>query len=237
MSKGSYTYEFPRPTVVVDVVVFGLDMGQSPPTLNVLLIKRGRPGTAFWGFWAIPGGFVDENEDPDDAARRELVEETHAEVAYIEQLQTFGKFGRDPRGHVISIAYMALVRTDSTTIEGDDDAAEARWWPVSELPTNLAFDHAEILAVALKRLCSKVRWQPLGIDLLPETFSIDDLQRVYEAVLGTTFNRGNFRKKVLSYGVLVPAGSRRISGTPGRPPDLWRFDRDAYDALTEDFEV
>ncbi len=232
-----HVYHWPRPSVAVDMVIFGLDF-QHPiePQLNVLLIKRGID--PFKKHWAIPGGFVNENEDPDDAARRELKEETHAEVGYVEQLQTFGKPGRDPRGHMISIAYMALVRTDSTAVHGGDDATQAMWWPVSALPElDLAFDHAEILEVALKRLRTKVRWQPLGIDLLPESFSIDDLQRVYEAVLDTKFNRGNFRTKVLSYGVLVSEGSRRISGAPGRPPELWRFDRDAYEALTEDFEV
>ena len=238
VSEGSYTYKFPRPTVTVDVVVFGLDMNQSPPTLNVLLIKRGRPGTPFEGCWALPGGFVGQNEDLEVAARRELVEETHAECSYIEQLATFGKPGRDPRGHVISVAYMAMVRTDAVTVEGDDDASEAAWFPVSELP-QLAFDHDDIMAEATKRLRSKLRWEPIGIDLLPESFSIDDLRRVYETVLGRELNRRNFRAKVLSYGVLVSAQSRRIGG-PGRPPELFRFDRTAYEALIEegeDFEV
>jgi 8-oxo-dGTP diphosphatase len=237
LKKGSYTYEFPRPTVTVDVVVFGLDMGLNPPTLNVLLIKRGRPGTPFEGHWAIPGGFVDENEDLATAAHRELVEETHAECSYIEQLATFGKPGRDPRGHVISVAYMALVRTDSTTIQGDDDAAEAAWWPVGDLSKiDLAFDHDEILGVALKRLRSKLRWQPIGIDLLPETFTLTDLQRVYEVVLGRTLDKRNFRKRVQSYDILVSAQSRRIGAAPGPPPKLWRFDRAAYEAMIEDGE-
>jgi 8-oxo-dGTP diphosphatase len=237
----SYTYDYPRPTVTVDVVVFGLDM-TAPPTLNVLLIKRGRPGTPFQGCWAIPGGFVNENEDLDEAARRELREETHAEPTYIEQLATFGKPGRDPRGHVISVAYMALVRTNAVTIEAGDDAEKgsATWMPVSDLGgLDLAFDHAEILSMALKRLRSKVRWQPLGIDLLPETFAIDDLQRVYEVVLGRELNRRNFRTKVLSYNILVPVGSQRIGGL-GRPADLWRFDRVAYETMADEggeFEV
>jgi len=233
------TYEYPRPTVTVDVVVFGLDM-TDPPTLNVLLIKRGRPGTPFEGHWAIPGGFVNENEDLDTAARRELAEETHAEPTFIEQLATFGKPGRDPRGHVISVAYMALVRTDSVQVQGDDDASEAAWWPVNDLHRlDLAFDHDEILGVALKRLRSKVRWQPIGIDLLPETFTLNDLQRVYEVVLGQELDNRNFRKRVMSYDVLTSARSQQV-GVSHRPAQLWRFDRTAYDALIEegqDFEV
>jgi len=229
-----YTYPHPRPSVTVDNVVFGIN----GDTLKVLLIKRGRPGTAFEGCWAFPGGFVDENEDPDVAAKRELLEETHAKVRYMEQLQTFGKPGRDPRGHVISVAYMSLVQCDALTIQGDDDAAEAKWWPVATLPA-LAFDHADILAVALKRLRTKIRWQPVGIDLLPLVFGLSDLQRVYEAILGRTLDKRNFRRRVLSYGVLESAQSVRV-GSPGRRPSLYRFDRNAYEALLEsggEFEV
>lgn len=232
------TYDYPRPSVTVDVVVFGLD----GDTLKVLLIKRGRPGTVFEGCWAIPGGFVDENEDLDDAARRELREETHAEPAYIEQLATFGKPGRDPRGHIISVAYMALVRTDSMVIEAGDDAEKdsATWMPVNDLhKIKLAFDHAEILGTALKRLRSKVRWQPVGIDLLPPTFTLPDLQKVYEAILGRPLDKRNFRRKILKYGVLESAESVRI-GSPGRRPTLFRFDRNAYEAMQDEgteFEV
>ena len=230
----SFTYPYPRPSVTVDNVVFGID----GDILKVLLIKRGRPGTAFEGCWAFPGGFVDENEDPDVAARRELLEETHAKISYMEQLGTFGKPGRDPRGHVISIAYMSLVQCDALTIQGDDDASEAKWWTVATPPA-LAFDHADILAVALKRLRTKIRWQPVGMDLLPLVFALSDLQRVYEAILGRTLDKRNFRRRVLSYGVLVSAQSVRV-GAPGRRPSLYRFDRAAYEALLEDggeFEV
>jgi 8-oxo-dGTP diphosphatase len=233
--KQCHVYLFPRPCVTVDIVIFGLDM-TSPPVLNVLLIRRGRPGTAFEGHWALPGGFVDKDEDLAVAALRELREETHAEPSHIEQLATFGKPGRDPRGHVVSVAYMALLRTNSVTIQGDD-AAEAAWWPVDDLHRiDLAFDHKEILATAIKRLRSKLRWQPIGIDLLPETFTLTELQAVYETVLGRTFDKRNFRKKVLSYGALESAESVRIGGS-GRPPELFRFDRTAYEILVEEGEA
>lgn len=231
--RQAHVYQYPRPTTTVDVVVFGLDM-TAPMTLNVLLIKRKHK--PFADCWALPGGFVNEKEDLRDAAFRELREETHAECSHIEQLRSFGKPGRDPRGHVISVAYMALMRTDSVQIQGDDDASAATWWPVGDLhKIDLAFDHKEILETAIKRLRSKVKWQPVGIDLLPEIFSIDDLRMVYETILGETLDRRNFYRKVMSYGVLESAESVRIGGA-GRPPKLWRFDRDAYEALVEEGE-
>ena len=233
-TRKANVYEYPRPSVTVDVVVFGLDRN----VLKVLLIKRGRPGTPFEGCWAIPGGFVNENEDLDVAARRELQEETHAEPTYIEQLATFGAPGRDPRGHVISVAYMALARCDSMSIQGDDDAQEAKWWDVSSLPA-LAFDHSVIVGTALRRLRSKILWQPVGMDLLPPTFALQDLQTVYEVILGHPLDKRNFRRKILSYGVLESAESVRI-GFPGRRPQLFRFDRSTYDAMLEEgkaFEV
>lgn len=242
MRKGSYTYEWARPAVTVDAVVFGLDLS-APPNLNILLIERGRPGTAYEGCWAIPGGFVDENEDLEVAVRRELREETNIEPAHLEQLATFGKPGRDPRGHVISVAYMALVRTDTVAPVAGDDAkvGSATWVPVEDLGfvgQTLAFDHATIIEVALNRLRSKLQWQPIGIDLLPETFTLSELQTVYEVVLGKKLDKRNFRKRVLSYDVLVSAQSQRIGA--GRPAELFRFDRAAYEALIEEgreFEV
>lgn len=140
----SVTYPYPRPAVTVDVVVFGID---TKADFNVLLIKRGRAGTPYYGCWALPGGFVDENEDLDVAARRELREETHVELDDIRQIGAFGKPGRDPRGHVISVAYTTLVRCHAVTFKADDDAKEAQWWPLNALP-NLAFDHADIVAAA-----------------------------------------------------------------------------------------
>jgi 8-oxo-dGTP diphosphatase len=229
-----YTYDYPKTDVTADAVVFGLDL-TDPPMLNVLLIQR--RDDPFQGHWALPGGFWDENENMEAVARRELREETGIEVSYIEQLRTFSQPGRDPRGPVISVAHMSLVRTDAVAPKAGDDAKEVMWCPVDwATRTDLAFDHDEILGVALKRLRSKLRWCPIGIDLLPEAFSLTDLQQVYETVLGRPLDKRNFRRKVLSYDVLESAESRRIGSGPGRPPQLWRFNRNAYDALQEDGE-
>jgi 8-oxo-dGTP diphosphatase len=147
----SVTYDFPRPSVTVDVVVLGFDDPDNQ-TVKVLLIKRGRPGTAFEGCWALPGGFVDENEDLEVAACRELREETHVEREDLVQVGAFGRPGRDPRGHVISVAYVnrKFVRCSWLRPRADDDAKDVQWWPLTDLPP-LAFDHAEILADAHKR--------------------------------------------------------------------------------------
>jgi len=149
-------YEYPRPSVAVDLVIYGLNVKGSTllPSLKVLLIKRGHE--PFAGHWAIPGGFVNENEDLEVAAMREAREETHVEPAFIEQVGVYGTLGRDPRGHVIGVAYMALVDISTTRVQADDDADDAVWYPVNDLPKNLAFDHEIILRDALAMLRKKL---------------------------------------------------------------------------------
>lgn len=231
-TSGPFTYEYPKADNTVDAVVFGLDLDQS--NLLVLLVERG--GEPFAGSWALPGGFVNLDEDLDVAVRRELDEETGLKLTYLEQLRTFGKPGRDPRGRVISTAHLALVRP--STVEGADDAKDARWWPVSDLPA-LAFDHGEIIACGLSRLRSKLPWHPIGIGLLPEKFTLTQLQRVYEIVLGRNLDKRNFRRKVGRFDVLVSLeGSSVHDGH--RPAQLFRFDRVKYATLASegiDFEV
>ena len=224
----AHVYEFPKADNTTDAVVFGLDLGEG--TLNVLLIERGREGEPFHGCWALPGGFLNMDEDLDTCVRRELEEETGIRLSYLEQLYTFGRPGRDPRGRVISTAYLALVRSENVTIQAADDAARARWFSIYELPS-LAFDHEEIIQKALERLRSKVLWQPVGIDLLPEEFTLTDLQQVYEIVLGRLLDKRNFRKKILSHGVLVETGSTRQEAH--RPAKMYRFDRARYQALVQ----
>ncbi len=218
-----HTYEFPRPALTVDCVVFGFD-GRD---LQILLIRRGIE--PFLGAWALPGGFVRMDEDLEDAARRELAEETGLRDIFLEQLQTFGAPGRDPRGRVVSVAWYALVRPDRHPARGDTDASEASWFSTGDLPP-LAFDHETILAAALQRLRGKIRYQPIGFELLPERFTLGQLQALYEAILGRPLDKRNFRKKLLSFDFLVPLD--RFATGSHRPARLHRFDRKKYDTLT-----
>ena len=212
------TSEFPPCYHTVDAVIFGLTPDEW--VLKVLLILRGREGSPFFNHWALPGGFLDPGETLNAGVRRELWEETHFEPAYLEQLGTFGDPGRDPRGWIVSTAYMAL--TQPSLVEGCDDAKDARWWPVDQLPP-LAFDHDKILKVGLQRLKSKLRWQPVGFEMLPEKFTITCLRKVYETILGHNLDKANFRKRVLRYGLLHDTGET----IPARPQSatLYRFDR------------
>ena len=207
----------------MDGVVFGFGAGE----LKVLLIQRALE--PFKGKWALPGGFVHVDETLDDAARRELVEETGLEDIYLEQLYTFGAVKRDPRERVVSVAYYALVKLSDHKAKAATDAAEAKWFPVSQLP-KLAFDHADIVAVALARLQGKVRYQPIGFELLPPKFTLSDLQHLYEAILGAELDKRNFRKKVLGFELLVPLNETQMTGRH-RPAQLFRFDADKYEKL------
>lgn len=216
-------YKYPRPALTVDCVVFGFDGGG----LKVVLIRRAF--APFAGTWALPGGFVDMDEDIDQAARRELAEETHLNNVFLEQLYTFGSPGRDPRGRIVSVAYYALVRPDQHPATGDSDAAEAGWHPIDHLPP-LAFDHADILRTALDRLRGKIRYQPIGFELLPNRFTLGQLQALYEAILGHGIDKRNFRKKLLAFDFIIPTKSF-TTGAAHRPARLHRFDRHKYQIL------
>lgn len=226
-----YTYDYPRPMVVVDCVVFGLDGDR----LKVLTIRRRKPPHA--GRYALPGGFVDRDEPLESAARRELCEETGLRDVYLEQLYTFGDPGRDPRGHAISVAYYALVNLAEHQATAGDDAAEARWIDVPRA-RHLAFDHDRILATALARLRGKVRYQPIGFELLPRKFTLSQLQSVYETILNRPLDKRNFRRKILSMGLLQELAETRRG--PHRSARLYRFDRRRYEQLVKagfNFEI
>jgi 8-oxo-dGTP diphosphatase len=214
----SFSYQFPRAALTVDCVVFGFDETE----LKVLLIQRGLE--PFKGKWALPGGFVRVDETLDSAARRELAEEAGLKNVFLEQLYTFGTVDRDPRERVVSVAYFALVKLSDHRAVAATDAANAEWFPVAKTP-KLAFDHAGILATALERLQGKVRYQPIGFELLPPKFTLSQLQHLYEAILEVELDKRNFRKKVLRFGLLVPLKETLMSGRH-RPAQLFSFDTD-----------
>jgi 8-oxo-dGTP diphosphatase len=219
----THAYRHPRAALTVDCVVFGLDADD----LKVLLIQR--RDEPFRHQWALPGGFVRVEESVDDAARRELAEETGLTGIFLEQLYTFGDLGRDPRERVVSVAYYALAKLSDHRIRAATDAEEAGWFALDALPT-LAFDHARIVACAVERLRGKVRYAPIGFELLPPRFTLTQLQRLYEVVLGQPLDKRNFRKKLLSMELLLETDEVE-QGVRHRAARLYRFDRRKYDKL------
>lgn len=198
--------------VAVDLVVFTIRDG----ALQALLIRRGVP--PFQDEWALPGGFV-KDETLEAAARRELEEETGLKDVYLEQLCSFGDPGRDPRGRIVSVAYFALIRPEP--VRGATDAAEARWFPAAK-PPRLAFDHAAILATGLRRLRAKLGYTTLGSQLLPKEFSLTQLQELYETLLERPLDKRNFRRRLLSLGLVRPVAGKRSRGAH-RPAQLYAF--------------
>ncbi|WP_460217796.1 NUDIX hydrolase [Psychroserpens sp. MEBiC05023] len=213
--------------VAVDAVVFGYE---SKGDLSVLLIKRGVD--PFKNTWALPGGLVLENESLEAAVKRELKEETGVKIDYLEQLYTFGKPKRDPRNRVVSVSYFALVRPNHFKIKADTDATEAKWFSVNKLP-KLAFDHKTIFSTAEKRLKGKLLYQPIGFDLLSAEFPFSDLEHLYTTILGQAIDRRNFRKKIMSFGIIEETNKMHKEGS-GRPAKLFKFNKKKYDALVDD---
>jgi 8-oxo-dGTP diphosphatase len=221
MEERPETYDaarYERPSVTVDVVIFTLISQE----LHVLLVQRRR--WPYEGYWAIPGGFINMDESLEDAARRELAEETGVRDVYLEQLYTFGDVGRDPRTRVISVGYIAVVRADAQKIRASEETTDVRWFPVRALPERLAFDHDQILAYAIGRLRSKLEYTTLAFQLLPEVFSILELKHIYEQILGEKLDKGNFYRKIKESDLLEETPLTREGR--GRPTRLWRFRRD-----------
>ncbi len=207
--------KYERPSVTVDIVIFTIRDND----LKVLLIKRKLP--PYQNFWAIPGGFVKIDESLEEAAFRELKEETGVLDVYLEQLYTFGDPGRDPRTRVITVAYFALINSEKLELYASTDAEEVRWYSTKELPS-LAFDHSKIMDYAITRLRYKLEYTSAGFQLLPEEFTLSELQKVYEVILDKTLDKRNFRKKILSLNILEDTG-KKIMKTLHRPARLYRF--------------
>ena len=219
MEDNKYCYKYPHPAVTTDCVIFGFDGSE----LQVLLIERGIE--PFKGKWAFPGGFLNMDETAGEGALRELKEETGLENAYIEQFNTYSDPGRDPRERVITIAHYALVRIQE--VKGGDDAAKAQWFPIDEVP-QLAFDHDKILRDAMRKLRERIHFEPIGFELLPEKFTMRDLQILYESILGVKFDRRNFAKKMMHYELLNQL-AETVRPTAKRDALLYSFNKENYE--------
>lgn len=216
MEEQKYCYKYPHPSVTTDCVIFGFDGIK----LKVLLIERGLE--PYKGKWALPGGFLRMDEDAEQGALRELKEETGLEAAYIKQFHTFTAPNRDPRERVITIAHYALVR--SQDVAGGDDAARAEWFALDNVPA-LAFDHDQILRIAISELRRQIHFEPVGFELLPKQFTIKELQALYEAILEVKFDRRNFYKKMQHLELLTQVNDE---STARKQPFLFEFNKDKY---------
>ena len=218
MEQNTYTYKYPHPAVTTDCVIFGFDGLK----LQVLLIQRGIE--PYKGQWAFPGGFIKMDEDAETGAKRELQEETGLTNAFMEQFHTFSEVNRDPRERVITIAYYAIVRKQD--VKGGDDAANAQWFDIDDNMPTLAFDHDRILRVAMSHMRERMHFRPIGFELLPEEFTLKELQTLYESVLQVHFDRRNFAKKMLHYGLIELVGK-------DEKPFRYKFNEKNYNELKE----
>jgi len=221
--------------VAVDAIVFGYSRDEG---VSILLIKR--KYDPYKGLWAIPGGFVLDDESLEEAVARELQEETGVKINYLEQLYTFGQPDRDPRTRILSVSYFGLVKSDQfARLKAATDAEDAAWFNYKQLPT-LAFDHKKILKVAIERLRGKIIYQPIGFELLDKKFPFSDLEHLYTTLLDRPIDRRNFKKKVMSLGILDELDEKAKSAGAGRPGNLFQFNKATYFHLVKEgmhFEI
>lgn len=207
--------KYPHPSVTTDVLLFSVLEGE----LNILLVKRN--AEPFKGSWALPGGFVHLAESLEDAAMRVLRDKGNVDNIYLEQLFTFGDPNRDPRSWVVTVTYLALADSKSWKLKSSETGMESKLFPVKSLP-KLAFDHRKIIDYGLDRLRSKIGYSNIVLGLLPDNFTLSDLQKMHEIILGTKLDKRNFRKKILSTGLLIPTGNKS-DGKAHRPAAFYKF--------------
>lgn len=219
--------------VAVDAVVFAY----KDKTLSVLLVKQKYGQNK--DQWVLPGGLVKDDESLKDAVERELFEEAGIKVNYLEQLYTFGDdIHRDPRNRVISVSYFALVNPSKMKLKSGTDAKDAQWFPLSEIP-KLPFDHNIIINKSIERIQSKLAYQPIGFELLNKQFPFSDLENLYQTILNKEIDRRNFRKKILSFGLINETDQMTQKGA-GRPAKLFKFNQSKYNKLVKEgflFEI
>lgn len=214
--------------VSVDAVVFGYTSAEG---LSILLIKRTL--NPFRDRWALPGGLVKDTESLEQAVERELNEETGVAINYLEQLYSFGQPHRDPRNRVVSVAYYGLVKPNAFSVSTSNEASQVNWFPAKSIPP-LAFDHAQIVDVAMRRLRSKMQYEPIGFELLDKLFPFSELEKLYSAVLNRPVDRRNFKKKIMKFGFLEETTEKQQLGGAGRPGNLYRFNEKKYFQLKQE---
>lgn len=221
--------------LAVDAIVFGYSKTDG---VSVLLIQR--KYEPYKDLWALPGGFVGEDESLEEAVKRELQEETGITVNYLEQLYTFGEPKRDPRHRVVSVAYFALVKSSLyQELKASTDAENVGWFGIKNLP-RLAFDHKEIVKTAVDRIRAKIRYQPIGFELLDKKFSFPDLEKLYATLLDRDIDRRNFAKKMLALNILDETSELAKAEGKGRPGKMYQFNKKRYQELLKEginFEI
>lgn len=210
-----YCYDYPHPAVTTDVVALTVRESR----LYVLLVCRAQE--PFQGHWALPGGFLDIGEDLAHCAARELAEETGLSRVDLEQFHTFGRPGRDPRERVISVGYYTLLPTERLAVKAASDAADADWFPLNNLPT-LAFDHGDIIRVARERLVAKLGYSTIAFEFLPDTFTLAEIQNVYEILTGADLDGRSFRRRFPVLEQIEETGELRRCGRR-RPARVYRL--------------
>lgn len=230
--KKEFCYKYERPAITTDCVIFGLDES----SLKVLLIKRGIE--PFKNKWALPGGFIQMNETAEESAIRILKKETNLFGVFLEQLFTFSKTDRDPRERIISISYFALVKLADYRAKAGKDETLVEWHDVDKIPS-LAFDHENIFRTALNRLKGKIRYQPIGFELLPEKFKLSQLQHLYEVILEKNIDKRNFRRKIIQMELLIDTNEKETN-VAHKAAKLYKFDKKKYNSLSQkgfNFEI